>query len=337
MRFVLAFISTIFVCCYGERSVAQTDRPNASRSAYLAALANPDDKAALTAFLATLPRTTSLFTGEVLYLLEGDLARTEPQVKAYLRARKGPPPNEPVTELKLHTTHGMPMCWSIPAYRKLRYAIWKPSFDEQLKDNSAAYQKMVPVVREATSDWEQACPECGITFEHVTQLDTVSKDDLFDALQDDRIRFFVYYQPGTGGILARAFFPGDPIDRRTLQVGDGVISRLGKTPAPTDRLKYTVRGILRHELGHVLGYRHEHIDTPNENCRAEPDLINTPTNITPLDGASVMHYDCGRPEKPVGADDLISPTDIAGHRLIYGPQKPGHICGVPIAGAASIR
>ena len=64
-------------------------------------------------------------------------------------------------------------------------------------------------------------------------------------------------------------------------------------------------GVLRHELGHVLGFRHEHIRSgapavcPGESVAAT-------VNLTDYDPQSVMHYFCGG----VGNPDLaITETD----------------------------
>ena len=49
---------------------------------------------------------------------------------------------------------------------------------------------------------------------------------------------------------------------------------------------YTLRGILRHELGHVLGFRHEHTRPEAGTCFED----NSWRPLTPYDSSSVMHY-----------------------------------------------
>ncbi len=74
--------------------------------------------------------------------------------------------------------------------------------------------------------------------------------------------------------------------------------------------------IMRHELGHVLGFRHEHIRTPETNCTGETD-----TNwraLTDFDTASIMYY--GSCPNYNGTTDL-STLDRLGAGVLYGKQN----------------
>lgn len=79
-------------------------------------------------------------------------------------------------------------------------------------------------------------------------------------------------------------------------------------------------GLLRHELGHVLGFRHEHPFAPNQgNCGEDPDdtfADLTAHQLTAYDQLSVMHYPgCnGLP----GMDMTLSELDGVGARAAYG-------------------
>lgn len=50
--------------------------------------------------------------------------------------------------------------------------------------------------------------------------------------------------------------------------------------------KLTLEGILRHELGHTLSYRHEHTRPEAGKCFEDADW----KPLTSYDGFSVMHY-----------------------------------------------
>jgi hypothetical protein len=111
----------------------------------------------------------------------------------------------------------------------------------------------------------------------------------------------------TGGrLIAAAFFPNDPPKERRVIIDPVFYS---------DNLGFNPIGVLRHELGHVLGFRHEHIRSGAPAvCPNEP-LVNT-INLTDYDPSSVMHYFCGG----VGDKELrITDIDRQGSQLLYGP------------------
>jgi hypothetical protein len=174
---------------------------------------------------------------------------------------------------------------------KLTYCVWRPSFG-----SDAEHAAAVDGMRAATSDWSGIC---GIEFEHITNGDHAAE------LSGD-ISFPVVRQPGGGTLIAMAFFPDDPPQQRFVSVFDGFFS---SQPNAFDSI-----GVMRHELGHVLGFRHEHI-RPEAPDLFNPESLEHTVAITEYDPTSVMHYVA----EGVGDSKLrFTDRDKAGARLVYG-------------------
>jgi hypothetical protein len=106
-----------------------------------------------------------------------------------------------------------------------------------------------------------------------------------------------------GGYLARAFFPNFPRISRNVLVDLSSFNYSQKT----------LNGILRHELGHTLGFRHEHIHPDNKVDCSEDNQFEP---LTEYDRSSVMHYpQCGGLNK---IDELmLTNLDRSGAQRIY--------------------
>lgn len=108
--------------------------------------------------------------------------------------------------------------------------------------------------------------------------------------------------------LARAFFPREERRFRNVLISTAAF---GTLPG-----KATLEGILRHEIGHILSFRHEHTRPEARTCFEDGDWV----KITDYDQLSVMHYpDCN------GAGDFaftLSTTDKFGVACVYG-SAPG--------------
>ena len=246
-----------------------------------AAVANPFTQEAFEAWLSSLAK----FDG--YYLVEGDLPMTADEARSYLSGKNSSPLSTFAAagqspELAINVYKGNADYYKEPGSRVLTYAIDRSSF-------AATELEAVQVaMRVATRDWEAACPECKVEFRHVESpvADTVN---------------FVVRQANSGGqFLAMAFFPHTERSRRILYVDSTAFRSTLSTP-----------GILRHELGHVLGYRHEHTrNVPG--CYFEDNQWKP---ITKYDPKSVMHYFCGGG----GNRELVlTELDKAGHRRQYG-------------------
>ena len=172
--------------------------------------------------------------------------------------------------------------------RTLHYRVETETFPSADRA-TAVTEKM----REATAEWERACPSCGIHFvEESDPATTVSWPG-----------FRVRYHDTHGQYIAVAFFPHQREPDREVRIDASYFTT-----------HFDQVGVLRHELGHVLGYRHEQI-------RGIPGCADESgewSPLTPYDPHSVMHYFCGG-----GGSMRLDLTEIdrSGHRSLYGPPQ----------------
>ncbi len=102
--------------------------------------------------------------------------------------------------------------------------------------------------------------------------------------------------------IARAFFPSTADRSRNVLVNATSLMNSGS---------WTPGNILGHELGHSLGFRHEHTRPEAGTCFED----NNWRPLTPYDSASIMHY----PQCNGTSDDLsFTSSDGAGIRALYG-------------------
>ena len=227
--------------------------------------------------------------GASFYVAEGDLLLSDDQLKDYAGGgQANVPPAERGTphELLGILKDGKLVRWKVGL--KLSYTIIKSTFSE------ANYSTVRDNMKQATVDWQKTC---GIEFEHRKDLDAAGTTD--GAL------FTVQGVDADGEFIAAAFFPDEPASRRQLVIDPSYFTT-----------GFHKVGVLRHELGHVLGFRHEHIrpDAPAE-CPSEGTAGTFPFNK--YDPQSVMHYFCGG----VGDKNLkISDKDREAAQRLYGPS-----------------
>ena len=151
----------------------------------------------------------------------------------------------------------------------LTYCVLKTTFAGPECD--AHFEMVVKNLEQATRDWQNTC---NVRFQHRCELDDSN------STRPEEVVFPVRELDTGGAFIAAAFFPNDPIERRRVVIDPSYYQpNLGFDPV----------GVLRHELGHVLGFRHEHVrkGAPPD-CRAE-DTGGT-EGLTKYDSRSVMHY-----------------------------------------------
>lgn len=228
------------------------------------------------------------------YVVERDLRIPEAQLGSYVlaRARRIVGPHEvDADRLTAATTDDRKIIrWR--AGLTLTYAILRPTF----LSGDALYELVRGCTAQAARDWERIC---GVRFEHLEALDGgVAPGGPRPTFTIEEELLACFY--------ALAFLPNEAPERRILLVDDKLRT------APHDQA-----GIMRHELGHVLGFRHEQIrpEAPGGPVY-EPDatLIHT---LTAYDGKSVMHY----PPEGTRGSFALTEYDRRGAEYLYGgPQ-----------------
>jgi hypothetical protein len=175
--------------------------------------------------------------------------------------------------------------------KSLTYCVLKNTFGDNQE-----YLLARQSVEKATQAWMDTC---GIVFEHV-----IAKDSS-PSTHPAGVLFTVRKIDAQGRFIAAAFFPNDPPERRRVLIDPSFFA---------DDLGFDRVGVLRHELGHVLGFRHEHIRADAPAACPDEDLDET-LDLTPYDPTSVMHYFCGG----VGSTELLITTvDVGGAQKVYG-------------------
>ena len=189
---------------------------------------------------------------------------------------------------------GLDQFWNRTLRRQLTYCV--------STDFGGRYPAVVADMQQAAAAWEAVAD---LDFVHLAaedgRCDAANSGTLFDVRPID----------AGGEFLALAFFPNEPRDARSVFIDPSSFAL-----DPNGNL--TLRGILRHELGHVLGARHEHTRPEAGRCFEDSDW----RGVTDYDAFSVMHYpQCN------GLGDWslrLTETDKNGVACIYG-AAPGFV------------
>jgi Matrixin len=191
--------------------------------------------------------------------------------------------------LAIDAKEGRRISWDNVTKKELTYCVDRAF--------GARYPKVVDAMRSAASAWEAAGD---VRFLHVESLDGQCDQNTSGVVFDVRpvdVR---------GRYYARAFFPRHPRAQRNVLIDESSFNL-----NPQGKLQLV--GILRHELGHVLSFRHEHTRTEAGKCFEDQDWI----PVTDYDVFSVMHY----PQCNGLGDWTLSLTakDKIGIACLYGP------------------
>lgn len=186
--------------------------------------------------------------------------------------------------LIVNTVSGTDDKWSASQALNLTYCV-STKFGTRHDD-------IVNAMAGGTALWEGASTKVNFTY--------VPSADASCTTRNNSVLFSV--EPvQTSQYIARAFFPSTPKRSRNVLVDDSIWSSGTWTPA----------NVLGHELGHTLGFRHEHTRPESGTCFED----NNWRPLTPYDSVSIMHY----PQCNGGSANLsFSAYDATGVRALYG-------------------
>jgi len=193
--------------------------------------------------------------------------------------------------LSIYRVNGVDVKWNDTQKLNLTYCIGAGF--------GANKQKVIDAMNGATvQGWEKFA---NIKFVYVPGQDASCTN------ANTNVLFDVNPAPAGAPYLARAFFPDSPRAERNV-----LIEAASFDPNQTGGISVT--NILIHELGHTLGFRHEHIARPNQATQGCVE-DNQYRLLTAYDQLSTMHYpQCGSP----GNTLALSTLDQQGVSMVYG-------------------
>jgi hypothetical protein len=188
--------------------------------------------------------------------------------------------------LLIHRNGSTDAKWSDTQKLNITYCVSSSSFGSR-------YNTAVTAMANAAGAWEQVA---NVNFVHVSAQDSNC------TASNNNVVFDVRYVTGQP-YVARAFFPGNSRSSRNVLIDQQAFGNMGV---------WTLTGVLRHELGHTLGFRHEHTRYTSNSCYEDASW----RALTNYDSSSVMHYPhCNGTQT---GDLVITQLDAQGAQSVYG-------------------
>lgn len=254
------------------------------------------------AFKASLPMDGAY------YVVEGDLLLTDDEIAGYLSLTSRLKEFGFLQEggLMVNINDGEDDYYKTPESRRLTYSVDRQSFGAQ------QYEQVTADLAQAAKEWQESCPGCGVTFTQTEARDARPSHE--------GANFVVRAHDAKGVYLVSAFFPHEPPERRYLNIDPRYFNLASKA----ERV-----AVLRHQLGHILGYRHVQ---PRDiaGCYYKGGTF---LSLSKYTGNSVMGYFCSG---DTALAQKLTDADVAFHRRTYESLKINTHDGRPIGAAVTL-
>lgn len=256
-------------------------------------------------FLSWLPTVETLSSGQPFYVVEGDYLMSREEVQDYVL---GLVADESVSavptngELITDEINGQLNIFS-ETERTITFWI------DPVRLSDPKLAEIVQWAEKSANQWNDLCTECVVNF--------VLKKECRSSHCGRKLDFVIRFYREEYYMLA--MFPNKIKDWRKLGTGIQPQLKVGKKMFEPN-LPALPEHIIRHEFGHVLGYRHENIHTKRHNI---PDQCFSASSrkqwreVASFDPRSVMYTFC---DESVVVD--FSPTDIKVHSETYALRIP---------------